>query len=317
MRRLRTSLGAMAVAAASVLALGADAHAAGVSYSSASSVYSQDFNGLPTSPENASLQATAPWTDDMEPAAGRTTIPGWYLYHPTQQTEGGTNGHQRMRIGTGSANTGAFWSFGSSGSSDRALGGVGADTLSTPQNADPAPATQEESQMYIGLLLVNNTGQTLNSFNLSYIGEQWRRAGNGPTGAPGTQVTEDGLDFQYSLNPAATISSPNSLYTDVNALDFASPQTTGAAGTINGNDAANRTALSATISDIVWEPGASLWLRWVDTNYPGPNPSAGITRADNGVAVDDLTFSAEAAVPEPGSLAFLGLAALGILRRRR
>jgi hypothetical protein len=284
---------------------------AAVTYSTPGSSYTQNFDSLPVAPENASLQATIPWTDDSNSSATQTSLPGWFLYHPlVAATEGGVNTHQRFRIGNGSANTGSFYSYGTTGSADRALSGLNADTLSTPANAATPPLTVEETQMYMGLQLNNNTGIILNSFSLGYIGEQWRRAGN--TGA--NQITDDRLDFQYSLNPAATISSPNALYTDVNALDFVSPQQTGAAGTIDGNDPANRTALSATVSNIVWAPGTALFLRWVDTNYPGPNPSASATRGDNGLGIDDLRFSA---VPEPTSVALLALGGLGFLAIRR
>jgi hypothetical protein len=284
---------------------------AAVTYSTPGSTYSQNFDSLPIAPENASLQSTIPWTDDANSTATQTSLPGWFLYHPlVAATEGGVNTHQRFRIGTGSANTGSFYSFGTTGSTDRSLAGLNADTLSTPANAATPPLTVEETQMYMGLQLINNTGVILNSFSLSFVGEQWRRAGN--TGA--NQVTDDRLDFQYSLNPLATISSPNALFTDVNALDFVSPQQTGAAGTIDGNDPANRVPLSATVSNLVWAPGTALFLRWVDTNYPGPSPSASATRGDNGLGIDDLTFRA---VPEPASIAMLAMGGLALLVLRR
>jgi hypothetical protein len=292
-------------------------------YSTAGSTYSQNFDSLPNTPVDASLQSTTvtmPWADDTNPVPNQLiSIPGWFLYHPLVPTsEAGTNNHQRMRLGSGAGTTGAFYSYGAAGSTDRALSSLNADTLSTPQNTatppvPPAVLLPEDSQMYMGLQLINNTGAPLTSFTLSFIGEQWRRAGNNS----GNQTTDDKLDFQYSLNPLATISSLNALYTDVNSLDFISPQQTGAGGTIDGNAAANRTALSATINNIVWAPGARLWLRWVDTNYPGPDPSASATRADNGLGIDDLTFSARAIVPEPGSVCMLGLGGLALLAWRR
>jgi hypothetical protein len=287
---------------------------AAINYTVFGSSYTQNFDSLPNTPENTSLEATRPWADDTATGAAVSGIPGWYLYHPLSPAgENGTNDHQRFRIGAGSANTGSFYSFGSTGSTDRALGGLNADTLSTPQNATVPPATVEDTQMFIGFQIVNNTGTTLTSFSLSYAGEQWRLAGNG-TG--GTQVTDDRLDFQYSLNPAATISSANSLFTNVDLLDFTSPQTTGAAAGIDGNAAVNRSVISSMVTNISWAPGATLFLRWVDPNYPGPDPTASATRADNALAIDDLSFSA---VPEPNGFFLLasGAALLTSLRRRR
>jgi len=311
----KTSPAMIAAAAAGLLIIQSSESQAAISYSVPGSAYTQNFDILPNTPENASLTATKQWADDMTPSATVTSIPGFFLYHPLIPTsEAGTNGHQGFRIGAGTATTGRFYSWGSSGSADRALGSLNADTISTPQNAATPPATVEDSQIYIGLQLTNNTGVTLTSFSLAFTGEQWRLAGNGPTGFPGTQVTSDGFDFQYSLDPTATISSPNSLYTDVNALDFFSPQTLGGASALDGNAAANRTLIGPVPTTVSWAPGTNLFLRWVDTNFPGPNPTAGTTRADNGVGIDDLTFTA---VPEPASLCLLGLGSVALLAARR
>ena len=77
------------------------------------------------------------------------------------------------------------------------------------------------------------------------------------------------------------------------------------AGTgIDGNVNAIRD-ITATVA-VTWEPGQSLWLRWRDTNVSGN---------DDGNALDNVRFTA--AVPEPASLAFLGLGAVGVLLRRR
>src|SRR5258708_3750952 len=104
----------MAVAAAG-LTLGSYQSAQGqVLYGTAGSTYSQNFDSLPNTPQNVSLGTTAlaqGWTDDnASPGTGQYSIVGWYLYHPTAQSEGGINGHQRLRIGAGSVNTGAFMS---------------------------------------------------------------------------------------------------------------------------------------------------------------------------------------------------------------
>src|SRR3954447_21355562 len=101
-----------------------------VIYDTTGSTYTQSFAPPPTTPTNASLgNSPAGWIDDTtKPGTGQFSIPGWYLYHPTSVTEGGASGHQRMRISTGSSGTGAYYSFGNT--SDRALGDVGANTLS-------------------------------------------------------------------------------------------------------------------------------------------------------------------------------------------
>ncbi|ODU51419.1 hypothetical protein ABT09_03900 [bacterium SCN 57-13] len=59
----------------------------------------------------------------------------------------------------------------------------------------------------------------------------------------------------------------------------------------------------------VWTAGSSLWIKWTDLNDSGN---------DHALAIDDVTFTSRAnPVPEPASMAALGLGALGLIRRRR
>jgi hypothetical protein len=264
---------------------------AAIIYSSPGSTYSQDFDSLPNTPENTSIQATAPWVDDTSSPVGQTSILGWYLFHPIVQTEGGVNGNQRLRIGAGTANTGAFMSFGPSGSTDRALGSLASNTLAVAG-----------AEMYLGLRLTNQTGVTLNQFTLSYFGEQWR---DGGSATPNAQS----LVFMWSTL-ATAISDPDTSFNIVPELGFTSPvvANTGSGVAVDGNDtSAGRVAISGvTVTGISWMPGTDLWLRWADTNNSGN---------DHGLAIDDLTFSA--AVPEPASVGLIAVGALAMLRRRR
>src|ERR1041385_8849887 len=111
--------------------------------------YTQAFNPLPISPETVSLQSTTPWMDDTAASPTNSGIVGWYLYHTLDPgaTEDGTDGHNRFRISPGTSGTGSFYSFGSTGSSDRALGDVGSTTI-----ASNPPGVQD---IYTGLRLTN------------------------------------------------------------------------------------------------------------------------------------------------------------------
>src|SRR4029079_19694160 len=83
------------------------------------------------------------WTDN-------TTIPGWYSTRATYNS------------GTGSSSTGALYSFGVEGTNpvtDRALGSV--------VSGGTGPVFQAAR-------LTNNTGATITSLDISYVGEQWR-----------------------------------------------------------------------------------------------------------------------------------------------
>jgi hypothetical protein len=271
----------MAIVVAGSLAIVAASEAnAAIAYGTIGSTYSQNFDSLPNSPQNTSLgDSPVGWTDDNPaPGAGNFSIEGVYLYHVTSQTEGGFNGHQRMRIGAGTATTGAFMSFGASGLTERALGSLASNTTA---------AVADGGVQYMGLRFTNDTAQTLNAFTLSYSGEQWRDGGS--TTTPNAQS----ITFGYKVG-AANIQDTG--FTGVAALDFTSPVFTAATGTaVDGNAAGKVAKGPVTVTGVLWAPGTDLWIRWDDINNSGN---------DHGLAIDDLVFSA---VPEASSFLFAGL----------
>jgi hypothetical protein len=309
-------------------ALASSAHAA-ISYAVANTVYSENFNSTSTklpvqhptlltnTTQSGSLQPapyTEGWKDDTTSDANHLSVSGWYLYgqadnkpasDPTN-SEGGFNGHQRFRYQTGSSTTGSFYGYATNLSTDKSLGILSSSTINL-----------SGGRAYIGIRLVNDTGSTLDSVTVSYTGEQWRYGGSTNTLAGLTYpATVDRLEFQYRLGGNETDWFASSGFTPRSALHFVSPRNytsehnntgTATALQLNGNDAANRAAKTDTFA-VTWLPGQELWLRWRDGD---------ITGADDGLAVDDFSFSATAAVPEPTSLAFLGVSALGFLARRR
>ncbi len=288
----------MVSSTALVVAIASQSYAA-VIYSTPGSTYSQNFDSLPITPQNTSLGASPTgWTDDNSaPGSGNFSIVGWYLYHPMSQSEGGANGHQRMRIGAGTANTGAFMSFGASGSTDRALGDVGSTTLA----ANPmAPATG--TPIYWAMRVTNDTGQTLDSFTVSYFGEQWRDGNNTTpeaiTVAYSNAATTDATNWadQTAVNPD---------FTSIPSLTFNPPVTTNNDAAVDGNVAGrSASALSATITGLNWAAGTDLWIRF---NEPQ------VTGNDDGLGIDDVTFSASATVvPEPASVVLMSFAAFGV-----
>ncbi|HET8941766.1 MAG TPA: hypothetical protein VFN13_07250, partial [Rudaea sp.] len=142
---------------------------------------------------------------------------------------------------------------------DRALGGVASGSTTT---------------MYWAVRLVNNTGTTLTSIDVSFYGEQWRDA----------NTTAQTMPFDYQVADAGIITAantPSTGWTAVSALTFTSP-TNANSGALDGNDSANRTLESANIPMSV-APGQEIWLRWTDTNDAG---------SDHGLAVDDLVVVA-------------------------
>lgn len=185
------------------------------------------------------------WTDN-------STIPGWYSTRATYNS------------GTGSSNTGALYSFGVAGTnpvSDRALGSVASGSTLT---------------VYQAARLTNSTGATITSLDISYVGEQWRNGGN---------TTAHTLTFQYQVANAGAVTganTPSSGWTTFSPLSFTGPVATATAVALDGNAAANRTALAATLSVTV-NPGQEIWLRWQDPDDAG---------SDHGLAIDDFSVIA-------------------------
>ena len=263
------------------LAGGASASAA-VAYSSIGSGYTQNFNSL------ANTGTTNGWTND-------STLPGWYAAQVSTATTDWTT----YAAASGAAFQGALLSVGTSGSTDRALGGQNANTTGSP-----LPTTT----MFYGLQFSNSTGSTLTTFSLGYTGEQWRFVQN---------EARDSMVFQYQIFAAGTGSiTAASGWTAVSSLGFDAPiMSSSASAALTGNSAANRVVVNGSVSGISWANGTELWLRWGDSSS-GDSAGAGATRSM--LAIDDVTFSADV-VPEPSSLLLScsGIVLLAIRRRTR
>src|SRR5215475_6069407 len=192
------------------------------------------------------------WTDN-------STIPGWYSTRATYNS------------GTGSSNAGALYSFGLAGTNpdtDRALGSVASGSTGT---------------VFQAARLTNNTGGTITSLDISYVGEQWRNGGNDAAHV---------LTFQYQVADAGVITganTPTSGWTTFSPLSFTSPVTGTTAAALDGNATGNRTAMSATLTVTV-NNGQEIWLRWQDPDDTGN---------DHGLAIDDFSVTASGIPPTP------------------
>ena len=183
--------------------------------------------------------------------------------------EAGNNANTSYRVHNGSTTSGDTFLFGATSSTERALGAFASGSL--------------VSQLGIGF--VNDTGTVLTEFTVSYTGEQWKDGNS-------TQAVRNTLTFAYGLGATALDAGT---FEPVVALDLVAPVVTGGASDISldGNSPANQVTPSATIANISWQPGQTLWLRWSDLNDAGN---------DDGLAVDNFSFSATAG--GPGTLAF-------------
>src|SRR5258705_12459436 len=170
---------------------------------------------------NSQVSLTGPaYTQDFNTLAlsgTSSTVPAGWLF-----SESGTNVNTIYTAGNGSGNAGDTYSFVAASNSERAFGGLQSGSLNPT----------------IGAGFTNNTGGTVTSLAIAYTGEQWRLV---------ALARPDRLDFQYSIDATSLTTGA---WTDVNTLDFTGPVIAGTVGALDGNAAANRTALSFTITGL-------------------------------------------------------------------
>ncbi|MFO0686135.1 MAG: MYXO-CTERM sorting domain-containing protein [Sandaracinus sp.] len=197
--------------------------------------------------------------DMLSSMSTSSTMPAGWAF-----SESGSNMNATYSVGTGSGTTGDTLSLGVASSTERALGSLRSGSLAS---------------MY-GAQFTNGTTSTIGSVSIDFMGEQWR-LGVSPRTSP------DRLDFQYSTDATSLTTGT---WTDVDALDFASPVTTGAVGALMGNVDPNRTHVVGTVT-VSLAPAARLWIRFVDFDAtPG---------ADDDLAVDDFHLVAHGVTPPP------------------
>ena len=213
--------------------------------------YTQNFDTL-------SPSGSATWTNN-------STIPGWF--------------HARTGTGTtivandGSSNAGNLYSYGTGTATDRALGSLGSGNAAI-------------GNLFWGVRLQNNSGTTITSLEIQYIGEQWRNS------AAAAQT----ISFSYLIgSPTVTgsLAEFQSAGVAESQLDFTGPITGGAAGALDGNLAANRVAIAFTISGLSIPNGTEVMLRWSDPDHTG---------ADHGLSIDDFFVNARTTTAANASL---------------
>jgi hypothetical protein len=242
-------------------------------YSVAGSTYSQNFDSLAASSE------LHEWTND-------STIAGWHLFRVAAGNDPTPTPMSFYDASDGSTNNGRFHSYGLT--SDRALGSVGNSAFGYPgDRATSIPIGQPAGWMAASVS--NNTGTQLTGFTLNYDGEQWSDGGNE------TPVAQT-MDFQYGFG--ADFSSVSSWILPGGNFSFTSPVFTTTAATLDGNGAGRVANRGGTVTNLTWQPGTTLWFRWVERND---------FAADHSLAIDNLSFSANAgisAVPEASTVLF-------------
>jgi endonuclease/exonuclease/phosphatase family metal-dependent hydrolase len=221
-----------------------------------SNSYSQNFDSL-----SNVVGTSIPWTNNQ-------TLPGWYASKSV-----GPNDVTNYNAGTGSSTAGSLYSFGSAGSSERALGSLASGT---------------PGDFAYGVRFTNDSGSARSNILVSYTGEQWR-AGNAST---------QSLAFYYRIGSALTNADATDTqpWISLAALNFYSPNTNSPQA-LNGNQTTNRVSFTnVVLGGVVVPAGQELFLRWFDPDDSG---------FDDGLGIDDLTVTFGDAVtnepPQPGT----------------
>ncbi len=202
--------------------------------------YFQDFNTLTPTTNGCGTPGNLTFINNL-------TLPSWYV----QRVSGTQN---RTNADDGSCDQGGAYSYGTDGSTDRALGTLRSGTAGYA----------------IGARFRNNTGGLITQIRIDYTGEQWRRGNTGP--AP------DQLRLSYSTDPATT-SLTTGTWTPVIGFDFNSPFTLAGPVVLNGNAPANREIIPVPPIPVAIPNGQDFWIRWEDPD---------LNLGNDGLAIEDV-----------------------------
>jgi hypothetical protein len=255
-----------------------------IAYTAAGSAYSQNFDSLPDP------GATSVDSDNTVTIDGITySLANPYDFAYPVIASGSSGGlgisalagwygmsvlETRFGASAGDWTSGGQNSFGPANSSNRALGLL---------------ATKTTGGTAFGARFINGTAITLNRMNLQFTGEIWRQSNLPKT-----------LQFFYYVDPTGTGTFPTTTTALLPALNVNFPtvaaDTGGAA--VDGTLPLNQTNLSVLDQTITnWPSGAALWLVWQMTDSTGKA---------QGLAIDNLSFSASVPVPVPVNLQISG-----------
>lgn len=258
-----------------------------VNYSTSGSAYSQNFDWT-TGGSN-----TVSWTNNAatQPAtnwvSGASSL-GWYA--------GSSNNADSTNFRVGNGN--------STSNSQDVVSNFYYTTDQTDRVFGGRPTSTGGSTV-LALRLTNNTGSILDSFNLSYelevVGTRTLVTTRGVQSSVGYIL---GTPTNWNSDAATAVGGLS-----INFIPSEYAVTEGSFQPINNPSNPNPgdflTSAAVSNQSFSWANGQDLWIRWTIT---GDN-------SDFNVGIDNVSFTA---IPEPGTLALVGLAltALAVFRRR-
>ncbi len=159
--------------------------------------------------------------------------------------------------------------------------------------AERALGLGRNGQHSIGAQFQNDTGASITQLDIRYDGETWYKGAAASTGF---------LDFEYSTN-ATSVLDGAATWTSVTALDYnPNPVAGGQFSVRDGNDAANRATISSSITGLSIADTDTFFIRW------------SMQSNGHGLGIDNFSITP---IPEPASLALLGLGSCAVLTGRR
>ena len=248
-----------------------------IAYSQPGLVYTQNFDALPN-PGALSVNADNPVTNngviyslanpyDFAFPATATGSSGGLGLGALAGWYGAAAASAKFGMTDGDQTTGGQLSFGLPNSANRALGLL---------------ATSSTKATAFGARLINSTAITLTRINVQFTGEVWRQSNLPKT-----------LQCYYFIDPTGTNTFPTNTTSLITALNVTFPTVPADTGgvAVDGTAPLNQTNLGVFNQTITnWPPGAALWLVWQMTDATGKA---------QGLAIDNLSFSANVPLPVP------------------
>lgn len=193
-----------------------------------------------------------------------TNLNGWYA---AKIAGTGTNAFYPITANNGSSTTGGIHNYGATNAPDNTNRSLGVLASATVIGG-------------FGALLQNDTTNLLTALNISMTAKFWRSS---------TSVTNV-LTFAYGVVDGTNVTTSNFLITTnstpLPAMNVVGPAPVATNGPLDGNNITNQVQFSNVAIPIGLAPGQSIFIRWQDANDAG---------SDAGLAIDDFSFSAEAA----------------------
>lgn len=215
---------------------------------------------------------------------GVQTILSGTTFEGTKLGGTGTTG-MNLVADDGTNNSGAVHSLANTGTAERAAGMLASGTN--------IPG--------VGVEIRNGSGLAWTTVTVTFVQEDWRSSTSVQNVmAASWGRTGGGMSATDYISSAAMAA--------VTSLDLVGPAAVATNGALNGNDPLNQHIRNFTfVLNTPLAAGDSLFIRWQDVNDAGN---------DADLAIDNFEVRATA-VPEPATIAVLGLGAAALLRRRR